>query len=91
MNKSQKFKLELQLRQDANILLDIIWEEVGDESFESLAKRAGLCTATIYRLWGGVWKRPQLLTIQKLARAVGLNVQVNESGLTAIRSTTIPK
>lgn len=81
LSQREKLALEAQLREDTLYLLEIIWSLTEQESFESLALRAGLSTATIYRLWGGVWQRPQLLTIQKLALACGLNVSLTRSGL----------
>jgi transcriptional regulator with XRE-family HTH domain len=83
MNTREKQQLEAQLREDTCVMLDIIWSLVEEESFDSLAKRSGLSLATVYRLWGGAWKKPQLLTIQKLALAVGLEIRLSKDGIRA--------
>jgi len=83
MTPTQKKRLEEELRQDTVILLDIIWAMSEQESMESLAQRSGLSVATLYRLWGGIWSRPQFLTIQKLALAVGLEIRLAKDGIRA--------
>lgn len=72
MSSRQKIELEASLREETEQLLGIIWLLSENESFDDLAFRAGLSKATLYRLWGGLYKRPQFLTIQKLCLAVGL-------------------
>lgn len=81
MTIKQKERLEQSLRQETENILAVIWAMSENESFESLARRAGLSPATIYRLWGGLYVRPQFLTFQKLGRAVGLKITFARDGV----------
>lgn len=80
MTAKEKRALELELRQQTLALLDLIWALADECSVADLAADAGLCKATVYRLLQGQWKRPQLFTIQKLCRVVGLEVTLTEDG-----------
>ena len=84
MKRSELVQLHEELRQDTLAMLDIIWvlaEDQGLSNFADLARESGLCQATLYRYWGGAFKRPQLLTLQKLCRVVGLTVTITSQGL----------
>lgn len=93
MKRSEIKALHEELRQETLALLDIVWilaEEQGYSRFEDLARASGLCTATLYRYWGGAFIRPQFLTIQKLCRVVGLSVTITSQGLETSLEEVLP-
>lgn len=84
MKRSEITKLHAELRKETLALLDIIWtlaEDQGLGNFKDLAEESGLSQATLYRYWSGAFKRPQLMTVQKLARVVGLTVSITPEGI----------
>ncbi len=80
MDAKQKNAVERELREQLVALLDITWSLYGFDSMESISQQTGLSKATLYRLWGGLWKRPQILTLQKLCRPVGLQITLTNDG-----------
>ena len=74
LTKSKKQLLEKQLRENTVALFNIIFTiiESDGETFEDFAKRAGLSSATVYRMWGGTWVYPRHQTVQKMAYAAGV-------------------
>lgn len=81
MLKRERAKKEQEFREDLEIILGIIWALTEEQPFEQLAQRAGLSVGTLYRLWGGLYVRPQFLTIQKLAAAVGMEIALTKDGI----------
>lgn len=75
MNRSEKLKLENRLRRQLVSALDSIWFKSENMALNELAAAAGLSVSTVTRMYYGAWKRPQVLTIQKLASAVGYTVE----------------
>ena len=80
MNKVEKKALEKEFREQTVALLDIIWTLSDAMTVEDLARESGVSKATIIRLWGGAWQRPQILTLQKLCRVVGLEIILDRTG-----------
>lgn len=80
MDAKQKNAVERELREQLVALLNITWSLYGFDSMESIAQQTGLSKATLYRLWGCLWKRPQILTLQKLCWPVGLQITLTSDG-----------
>lgn len=74
---SKKRKAEFD--QEIEAIVDAIYE-VADEKYNwgwwQLASEAGLCYSTVYRLGCRTTKDPHFKTIWKLAKAVGMNLEL---------------
>ncbi len=56
-------------------------DEVFSHMVERLAAEADLSVSTVERLWYGWTQLPRFMTVQKIAGAAGLAVQLSEKGV----------
>lgn len=66
--------LEKKFVRDLRKVVKVCFEMAEDFSLAELAREANLCVATLERLWNEQTVYPRLMTVQKLCRAVGLEV-----------------
>jgi len=79
MNQRQKARVEREYMAKLESLVDDIYEiasDVWDFSWADLAEQSGCAYTTVWRLGMRVTRWPRLQTLYKLARAVGMDVQV---------------